>query len=375
MEDKEKLARALQELKQSRQRREFAERTAHLGYWELDLETKRFYWSKEMYRIFGYAKVIKNHKRNLIREGIFAEDFTFYKQQIKKLFSGARLVDGKIRLRRPSGEVAYCRFRAGFVVRGDKRKIASTFQDITQEIKTKEELRAAKKKAEEANKAKSYFLAQASHDLRQPMQALQLFVESLSEEKLKTSQQKLVQKISASAAGLKSLLDNLLDISKLDSGGIRVEVQRFNIGTIFCRLCLEYHQTAASQGLDVICRIGHFGVETDSFLLERIIRNLFSNALKYAKHKILISCRKDGDEACIRIIDDGCGIKEQEQRLIFEEFYQSREVKDNRSNGAGLGLSIVKRLAVLLEAKIHIRSRHGHYSAFEVLVPLHPLQN
>ena len=175
MTEKDKLAQALQELRQSRQRREFAEKTAHLGYWELDLETKRFYWSKEMYRIFGYAKVLKNHKRNLIREGIFAEDFTFYKQQIKKLFSGARLVGGKIRLRRPSGEVVYCRFRAGFVVRGDKRKIAGTFQDITQEIKTKEELRAAKKKAEEANKAKSYFLAQASHDLRQPMQALQLF--------------------------------------------------------------------------------------------------------------------------------------------------------------------------------------------------------
>lgn len=375
MTEKDKLAQALQELRQSRQRREFAEKTAHLGYWELDLETKRFYWSKEMYRIFGYAKVLKNHKRNLIREGIFAEDFTFYKQQIKKLFSGARLVGGKIRLRRPSGEVAYCRFRAGFVVRGDKRKIAGTFQDITQEVKTKEELKAAKKKAEDANKAKSYFLAQASHDLRQPMQALQLFVQSLSEEKLKASQQKLVQKISSSAAGLKSLLDNLLDISKLDSGGINIDIQKFNIGTIFCRLCLEYHQTAASQGLDVICRIGHFGVETDSFLLERIIRNLFSNALKYAKHKILISCHKNGGEACIRIIDDGCGIKEQEQRLIFEEFYQSKEVKDNRSNGAGLGLSIVKRLAILLEAKVHIRSRHGHYSAFEVRLPLHPLQN
>ncbi len=375
MKENKKLAQALQELGQCRQRREFAEKTAHLGYWELDVETKRFYWSREMYRIFGYAKVIKSHKRNLIREGIFAEDFSFYKQQIKKLFSGARLVGGKIRLRRPDGEIAHCRFRAGFVMSGDKKKIAGTFQDITQEIKAKEELKAAKKKAEDANKAKSYFLAQASHDLRQPMQALQLFVQSLSEEKLKASQQKLVQKISASAAGLKSLLDNLLDISKLDSGGIKFEIQRFNIGTIFCRLCLEYHQTAAAKGLDVICRIGHFEVETDSFLLERIIRNLFSNALKYAKHKILISCRKERDEACIRIIDDGCGIREQEQRLIFEEFYQSKEVKDNRSNGAGLGLSIVKRLAVLLEAKVHIRSRYGYYSAFEVRIPLHPLQN
>ena len=375
MKENKKLAQALQELGQCRQRREFAEKTAHLGYWELDVETKRIYWSREMYRIFGYAKVIKSHKRNLIREGIFAEDFSFYKQQIKKLFSGARLVGGKIRLRRPDGEIAHCRFRAGFVMSGDKKKIAGTFQDITQEIKAKEELKAAKKKAEDANKAKSYFLAQASHDLRQPMQALQLFVQSLSEEKLKASQRKLVQKISASAAGLKSLLDNLLDNSKLDSGRIKFEIQRFNIGTIFCRLCLEYHQTAAAKGLDVICRIGHFEVETDSFLLERIIRNLFSNALKYAKHKILISCRKERDEACIRIIDDGCGIREQEQRLIFEEFYQSKEVKDNRSNGAGLGLSIVKRLAVLLEAKVHIRSRYGYYSAFEVRIPLHPLQN
>lgn len=357
-------------LHQSRQRLDFAERTARLGYWELDLPSKKFYWSAEMFRIFGQKAAQVSSKRNLIREGILPEDLPTYKQQLKKLLQTSLPVEGRVRLRRPGGQIIYCVFRAGIIFEGRHERIAGTFQDITTVVLAQQALEDARRSADEANRAKSYFLAQASHDLRQPMQALQLFIHSLSEEKLTSVQQQLVSKISASADGLKSLLDNLLDISRLDAGGIRLDIQNFDLGTVFCRLCLEYHQTAAVRSIDVICRVSHFQIDSDPLLIERIVRNLFSNALKYAKSKILLSCRKEGNSALIRIIDDGVGIKRDELKLIFEEFYQSSSIKDNRGNGAGLGLCIVSRIAALLNAKIRVRSKFGVYTAFQIEIPL-----
>ena len=359
-------------LHQSRQRLDFAERTAHLGYWELDLPDKKFYWSAEMFRIFGQKAAHVSSKRNLIREGILPEDLPVYKQQLKKLLQTSLPVEGRVRLRRPDGEVVYCVFRAGIIFEGRRERIAGTFQDITPTVIAQKALEEARRSADDANRAKSYFLAQASHDLRQPMQALQLFIHTLAEENLTPPQRHLVHKISASADGLKSLLDNLLDISRLDAGGVRLDIQNFDIGTVFCRLCMEYHQTAAVRNIEVICRVSHFRIASDPLLIERVVRNLFSNALKYAKHKILLSCRSDKDTARIRIIDDGIGIKTDELKLIFEEFYQSGNVEDNRSNGAGLGLSIVKRIAILLGAEIRVRSKFGAYSAFELKIPLTP---
>ncbi len=357
-------------LHQSRQRLDFAERTAHLGYWELDLLSRKFYWSAEMFRIFGQKAARISSKRNLIREGILPEDMPIYKQQLKKLVRTSLPVEGRLRLRRPNGEIVYCLFRAGIIFSGRHERIAGTFQDITSVVHAQKALIEARRQAEEANKAKTYFLAQASHDLRQPMQALQLFIQTLSEEKLKPAQLQLVNKISASADGLKSLLDNLLDITTLDSGGVRLECETFDIGTVFCPLCMEYHQTSAAKNIEVICRVRHFDISSDPLLIERVVRNLFSNALKYAKNKIFLSCRPENGHAKIRIIDNGVGINPEEISLIFDEFYQSGNIENNRDNGVGLGLSIVKRITRLLNASIRVRSKPGAYTAFELSLPL-----
>ena len=231
-------------------------------------------------------------------------------------------------------------------------------------------LDAAEQELQTVQQSKNYFLAQASHDLRQPMQALQLFVQTLAEEPLGHSQRQLVQKISVSTDNLKSLLDNVLDLSKLNSGGFRAEFQEFDLGGLFCRLCMEYHHVAASQNIQIICHISHIRLNSDAVLIERLVRNLFSNALKYAHGKILLSCRRFRRQAQIRIIDNGVGISAEDIRHIFEEFYQSRQVRNNRTMGAGLGLNIVQKIADLLGAKIRVRSKLGAYTAFEVTLPI-----
>lgn len=229
---------------------------------------------------------------------------------------------------------------------------------------------AAKQELQTVHQAKNYFMAQIGHDLRQPLQALQLFAQTLSEEPLDSSARLLVQKILASADNLKSLLDNMLDLGKLDSGGFCAEFTDFDLGGLFCRLCMEYHHVAASRDIQIVCHVNNIRLNSDIVLIERMVRNLFSNALKYAQGKILLSCRQFRQWAQIRIIDNGIGISVDDIQHIFEEFYQCRQVQNNRAGGAGLGLSIVRKIADLLGAKIRVRSKLGAYTAFEVSLPM-----
>lgn len=148
-----------------------------------------------MYRIFGLPEGRLSPRRNLIREQMLPEDIPLYKAKLRELLVRGRNVDGVLRLRRLDGRLIHCSFRAGLIYENHQRLIAGTFQDITAMIETQKELQHAKQQAEELSNAKSYFLAQASHDLRQPMQALKIFIATLLEEKLTSHQHHLVQKI------------------------------------------------------------------------------------------------------------------------------------------------------------------------------------
>ncbi len=355
-------------LHELRQRLEFAERTAKIGYWELDLDSKQFFWSSEMYKIFGITSQEIHQKKNLIREQILSEDLPMYKSKLDRLIKNGTPVEGMLRIRRKNGYIAYCLFKAGRISDEKKQRIAGTFQDISSLIEIQNSLEEAKQQAEASNKAKSYFLAQASHDLRHPMQALQMFIELLKEENNTPSQKNIIDKIEDSAIGLKSLLDNLLDISRLDSNSMIVETSIFDASKLICRLCQEYKAIAETKGIKVRCNLHRSVVETDSMLLERLLRNLLSNALKYSKDKILISCYPQKEITIINIIDNGVGINKEESKLIFDEFYQSKSIKDNRNFGAGLGLSIVKKITKLIGAEVKIRSVEKKYTAFSVII-------
>lgn len=351
-------------LHETTMRLNFAEKIARIGYWELDLNARQIFWSSEMFRIFDVDPKHISSKRNIIKEQIVKDDLPIYKSKLRELLKFGRPVEGRVRIKRRSGQITYCFFKADIIKLPSQSKIAGTFQDLTELLETQKALDKARQMAEQANRAKSYFLAQASHDLRQPLQALNIFINLLEEEDLSERQKTLVSKISASSNSLRNLLDNLLDISKLDVGGISVHNSVFNIGQLLENIIGEYQDVAADRQLKLQFIPCRSKVYSDPVLIERIIRNYISNALKYTQNKLLIGCKRSGTKLKITVIDNGPGIKTDEQKLIFDEFYQSSNIPDNKKNGSGLGLTIVKRISDLLGAEVGVDSKPGEGSSF-----------
>ena len=346
------------------QRMSFAEKLAKLGYWELDIKAKRFYWSAEMYQIFG-VDVNKYNNKNFFREQILPDDLHIYKEKIVDLLKYRKSVEGEIRIRHTSGNVVYCKFTAG--IKGNR--IAGTLQNVSDWVNQRKSIKEAHEKAEKACLAKSYFLAQASHDLRQPLQALQMFTDALENSNPSPEQISLIQKIDASVENFKLLLDNLLDLSKLDFDKVTYEAQNFNLSLLLQRMCTEYKMIAAKRDICIRCRIPLVWICSDYFLLERILRNLLSNAVKYTKNKVILTCEENDKHIIIRVIDNGIGIKNSEHCQVFDEFYQSRDMPDNRTKGAGIGLSIVKKLTNILKGTITLRSVPQKYTVFSIYLP------
>lgn len=358
-----------QKQQQTARRLEFAERTTHLGYWELDIQSRKIYWSKEMYRIFGVKHQNLSPHRNLIREQMLAEDIPLYKSKLKELLTKEQPVDGTLRLKRLDGKLIYCSFKASLIYENHRRLIAGTFQDITPMIETQQQLKQAQEKAEKLSQAKSYFLAQASHDLRQPMQSLKIFIATLQEEDLLPSQQNLVQKIEDSTENLSSLLDNLLDISKIEAGGLEYHPSVFDIGLLLSGLAREYREQAQNRQINFHYIPSHQYVCSDPILIERVVRNLLNNAFKYTKDKILLGIRHHQNYIRVVVMDNGCGIAPEDKDNIFKDFYQSKQCFNFKKQGAGLGLAIVSRIAALLKTQIDVESKLGQGSSFCFDIP------
>ena len=248
--------------------------------------------------------------------------------------------------------------------------------DITERKQAEMALAVAKAEAERANLAKSKFLAAASHDLRQPVQSLTLLLSALERQVAdRPKAAKLVDMANASMASLSGMLTGILDISRLDAGVITPSYASVDLGDLVDRLALEYAPRAAADGL-ALRRAPRAAralrARTDGGLMERILRNLIENALRYtAKGGVLVGVRKRG-ELFVRVdvIDTGMGIAADHQTEIFEEFRQLNNPARDSSRGLGLGLAIVSRLARLIGAEVQLASRVGHGTRFSLLLPL-----
>ena len=251
------------------------------------------------------------------------------------------------------------------------RKILLAIEDITERRQVTEALEAAKREAEQANLGKSRFLAAASHDLRQPLQTISLLHEILSKKIKDEDTLRLVGRLDETVSAMASMLDTLLDINQLEAGIVRREMVDFPVNAVLehLRAQFSFHAAAHSLGWRVVQ--SSLSVRSDPRLLEQMIRNLLSNAVKYTREgKILLGCRRRGDKLRIEVWDTGIGIPEGQLQEIFEEFRQLDNPARERSQGLGLGLAIVERLADLLGHTIDVRSRPGKGSVFAVEVPL-----
>jgi len=232
-----------------------------------------------------------------------------------------------------------------------------------------DELRAQKKAAEEANIAKSRFLAVASHDLRQPLHALALFVQALQDSPLPAHERQLVGNVRRSVDAMEELFDALLDISRLDAGVVRARTETIPLADVFERLCFEYAAVAKQKGLSLRVLKTSLYVRSDPTLLARIVRNLVANAVRYTdRGSVVIGCRRKGESVSVEVWDTGPGIPADKRAEVFQEFTQLDNPDRDRRKGLGLGLAIVGRLTKLLGHDVELRSEVGKGSVFAVTV-------
>ncbi|WP_313388140.1 PAS domain-containing hybrid sensor histidine kinase/response regulator, partial [Rhodospirillum rubrum] len=253
---------------------------------------------------------------------------------------------------------------------GERAYVVMHLRDITQEQLAEGRLRAAKEEADRASRAKTRFLAAASHDLRQPLQALNMFISVLAGRENDPWRAAIIGKIEKTADALTALLDTLLDISKLDAGLMRCEPRDVMIGGLLARLSEEFQPLAVSRGLALRAVASSAAVHADPALVEIVLRNFLGNALRYTPSgRVLVGARRRGDGVEIQVLDTGPGIAPEQHGLIFEDFHQVENPAREKGEGLGLGLAIVKRVALLLGARVGVRSLPGRGSCFTIRLP------
>lgn len=262
---------------------------------------------------------------------------------------------------------------AALEIDGEKL-VMGLVSNISARVNAETRLLESLRQLEEKELAKTRFLAAAGHDLRQPVAAANLFVDALKLASPTPRQSELIAKLEQSMNVFSGLLDNLLDISRFDSGLVKPQLASLNLAELFNWLEQNFAGTASAKGLRLrfFCPMNRsLVVRTDIGLLQSVLMNLASNAIKFTAHGgILVSARLRGGEVLLQVWDTGIGIAEVYQPHIFDEFYQVANPQRNREAGLGLGLSICRRAMALLGGKITCRSRPERGSVFELTLPL-----
>ena len=249
--------------------------------------------------------------------------------------------------------------------------VTCAVRDVSERYEMEAQLRATASEAERANAVKSRFLAAASHDLRQPLQAATLYLSLLTKQARTPDQQELCAKMRAPLQVMSGILDALLDISMLDSGLVTPKLSDFPLRSVLERIAVDLRPLAEQKKLGFDLTETAVLVNSDPALLERIVENLISNAIRYTTEgSVSVGTENIGDFVRISVTDTGIGIPEGAIERIFDEYFQFDNPARNIKKGLGLGLAIVKRLSALLNHPIHVRSTLGEGSIFSLDIPM-----
>ncbi|MFO4629325.1 NahK/ErcS family hybrid sensor histidine kinase/response regulator [Pseudomonas protegens] len=244
-------------------------------------------------------------------------------------------------------------------------------QQIARRERIERDLREARDAAEAANRSKDKYLAAASHDLLQPLNAARLLISTLRERSLPAPEQLLVERTHQALEGAEDQLTDLLDISRLDQAAVKPDLATYRLDEMLAPLVSEFQSVAEAAGLGLRVRFGDFALFTDLRLMTRILRNFLSNACRYTERgSILLAARRRGDQLRLEVWDTGRGIAADRLESIFLEFNQLDVGRAADRKGVGLGLAIVERIAKILGYRVQVASRPGHGSRFSIEVPL-----
>jgi len=251
--------------------------------------------------------------------------------------------------------------------------LESRVRERTDELESvlHQDLARTKAEAERANSSKTRFLAAASHDLLQPLNAARLFVAALAETNQDDRNRTIIDSIETAFASVEELLTDLLEISKLDAGAQRVDMTAFSLTNLLESLSAEFKPMAMEKGLGFDCSSTRSVLFSDRQLLGRVLRNLIGNAIRYTdRGRVMIRSETVRNRCCITIFDTGRGIPLEQQNEIFEEFKRLEQGNGHHQHGHGLGLAIVQRILTLLDHPIELNSTPDKGSSFSILVPL-----
>jgi PAS domain S-box-containing protein len=330
------------------------------------------YWNQASEKLYGYtAQEAIGHKLTelIIPPQMRREVIS----SMEKMFRSGQTIPSEERsLQRKDGSpVEVFSSHILLTIPGQEPEMFCIDIDLTERKQSEVALLAAKAEAEKANRAKSHFLAAASHDLRQPLSALSLYV-GLLKQSVSKENQGILFNIERCVDSLSELLSDLLDISKLDAGAITPKLSTFSIDQLLMTLVSVFSVEASKKNLQLRSRQRQLSVHTDPQLLKRIISNFLANAIRYTESGgALIACRRHEGKWWLEVWDTGIGFPKDQAEAIFEEFKQLGD--DARNRGSGLGLSIARKMANLLGLKIRLNSRPGHGSMFALELPVSTL--
>ncbi len=381
------LLKANKALQESQKSLEHAQQIAHIGSWEMDIVSRKIILSREIYRIFGIEPEMTQDEIDAVIEGaVHPDDRDILWEAHEKLLTQGKNTSAESRIIRPDGKVRYIRSESGIFSdeAGKPVRMVGIIQDITRRRQNEEklkmyaqELEDAKERAEDANQAKSEFLANMSHEIRTPMNAVLGFAQLLSPLITDKTQKTYIEGIRSGGKTLLTLINDILDLSKIEAGNMELHHEPVNPHSIFEELRHVFSPRISEKGLHFIIEMAKDipnSLLLDVVKIRQILYNLFSNAVKFTeKGHIKISVQNipaTNNKNCVDVIisveDTGIGIPQESQEIIFESFRQQDGQSTRQFGGTGLGLAISKHLVEMMGGTISMTSQPGKGSCFEI---------
>jgi PAS domain S-box-containing protein len=376
----EEIIASKEKAEESENRLKLATKSGKLGIWDWNVKENTMHWDDRMFELYGITREKFPNSLEAWTSGLHPDDKQRAIDECYIALKGGKDFDTSFRVVHPNGEILYLKADAIVLRDGECNplRMIGINKDITESKLSEDQLFKAKVKAEESDRLKTAFLQNMSHEIRTPMNAIMGFSELLVRNYNDKSKLEHFSKIiNQRCSDLLVIIDDILDIAKIESGQLTVNNENCNLNALFAELKLffEEHQTRLGKQhikftLQANCDKKKLIIETDKIKLKQILINLIGNAFKYTDHgQIDGGCKLDNNNIIFYVSDTGIGIAQEKQQMIFERFTQIEPIPNRLFGGTGLGLSIVKGLVELLKGKIWLDSKLGKGTTFYFSLP------